>query len=126
MPRTKKDRYKVTIAMGTDNDGTFVVQGAAKGGGGYYGTHTIAEEARKNMLRVAGGISRIATRKDAYYAMDRDKRWERTQKAVDPRPNGEDPKSKAIRTTYIPHKPESLTFEFGAFGDFHWTLEEGK
>lgn len=107
-----KDRYKVTIALGTDNDGTFVVQGAAKGGGGYYGTHTIAEEARKNMLRAAGGISQIATRKDAY---------------VDPSPHGEDPKSKAIRTTYIPHKPESLTFEFGVFGDVHWTLEpEGK
>ena len=107
---TDNSRYAVTITKAVDGDGTFVVTGEAKGGGGYWGMHTSAYEALQVMLRQAGGISQIATRKQAY---------------VNPSEHGEDPKAKAIRTLYIPHKPEDLTISIGPIdGGVNWVLSK--
>ena len=105
-----KNKYELTLTSAADGDGTFVVTGETKGGGGHWGMHTSAYEATKIMLRLAGGIGQIETRENAY---------------VDPSPNGEDPKAKAIRTLYIPHKPTDITLTIGPIdGNVSWRLNE--
>ena len=91
----------VTLESGADGQGTFVVICSSKSGGGHWAYDTNAYDALQRMLKLAGGISRIGVHVST--------------------------RRKAIRFIYIPHKPESLTFEFVALGDVHWTLEpEGK
>lgn len=58
------------------------------------------------------GLGEIATVSGRYYAMDRDKRWERVEKAYDAIVNGEGPQYAAAQDVVAAHYANDITDEF--------------